>query len=68
MVFTNQGPGYQISTGSLSRPTFRNCPIVNSNNVPIKGSSPAPILASNAFGGAVRGKGNKAPASSVMNV
>lgn len=65
MVFKNQGPGYQIAT---KRPQFRGFSIFNSNNVPIKGVSPAPILKSNAFGGSVRGKGNQAPETSVRNV
>jgi len=68
MVFTNQAPGYQISTNSLSRPQYRGFSIFNSNNVPIKGVSPAPVLGSNAFGGSVRGKGNQAPETSVRNV
>ena len=57
MPFTNQPPGYQIA-GS-GRPVFENpYPPFNTNQFVIKGNSPTPVQANNAFGGSLRGKGS----------
>ena len=57
MVFQNQAPGIQISTGSATRPVFINYSIWNSNAFVKKNSILAPIGPANKFG--VRGKNSK---------
>ncbi len=55
MPFTNQPPGFQIS--SAGKPLYINpYPPFNTNQFVIKGGTAAPIFGSNAFGSSIRGR------------
>ncbi len=57
MVFENQPPGKQISTGIGTKPVFINGALWNSNAFVKKNSILAPIGPANKFG--IRGKNSK---------
>jgi hypothetical protein len=57
MVFENQAPGKQVSTGIGTKPVFINGAIWNSNAFVKKNAILAPIGPANKFG--IRGKNSK---------